>query len=549
MNLLPLNMKSILFIILATIFLVNCNMNTKENKDHEMDIKAGSLEQPSAKKVKKSLEIHGDVRIDNYYWLNERENPEVIQYLEAENSYADKMLDHTKDLQDDLYEELIGRIKQTDQSVPYLDNGYYYYTRYEEGKEYPIYCRKRESLENEEMVMLNANELSEGFDYFQIGGRSVSTNNKILAYGVDTLSRRIYTLKFLNLETGELLEDEIPNTTGSAVWANDNQTIFYTRKDDALRPYMIYRHVLGTDPSEDEMVFHEDDDTYYLFIYKSKSKKYLISGSTSTMTSEYRVIPADQPEQDFKVIQERTRGLLYNIAHYGDSFYIRTNKDAQNFRLMKCSENDTEQSNWEEVIPHREDVLLEGMDIFKNYLVLSERIGGISQIRIKDWEGEDHYISFEEDAYVARTSTNMEFDTDLLRISYNSMTTPNTTLDYNMKTRERSVLKQQEVLGGFVADNYESERIMAIARDGTKIPVSLVFKKGIEKDGNNPLLLYGYGSYGASMNPSFSANRISLLDRGFIWAIAHIRGGQEMGRQWYEDGKLLNKKEHIYRFY
>lgn len=498
---------------------------------------------PVAEKKPKELSIHGDTRTDNYYWLNQREDEEVIAYLNAENEYKEAVLSHLAPFREKLYEEIVGRIKQDDESVPYKDNGYFYLTRFEEGKEYPIYSRKAGSLEAEEKVMLDANELAKPYSYYSVGGRSVSPDNQLLAYGEDTLSRRIYTLRFKNLETGELLADEIPGTTGSAVWANDNKTVFYTVKDPVtLRSYKVMRHQLGTPVTEDEVVYTEDDSTFIAFAYKTKSKKYIVAASYATLSQEYSVLSADEPESQFRIIQPRERGLEYSIAHFEDKFYIRTNLDAQNFRLMATDEQKTGKENWKEVIPHRKDVLLEGMEIFKDYLVLSERKAGITQLRVRPWSGKEHYINFGEDAYMAYTSVNPEFDTELLRIGYTSLTTPNTTYDYHMATKELTQLKQQEVVGDFDPSNYESERLMVKVRDGVEVPVSIVYRKGFKKDGTQPLLLYGYGSYGNSMDPYFSSVRLSLLDRGFAYAIAHIRGGEEMGRQWYEDGKLLKKQ-------
>ncbi len=505
----------------------------------KMDITA-----PQAEKKPKELTIHGDTRIDNYYWLNQREDPQVISYLTAENEYLDQVLGHTKDFQEDLYNEIIGRIKQDDQSVPYLDNGYYYITRYEENKEYPIFSRKQGSLDAEEELLLDANVLAESYEYYNVGGRAISLDNKWMAYSEDTLSRRLYTIKVKNLETGEMLEDQIPNTSGWVAWAADNQHFFYTLKDvNTLRSYRIMRHKIGTPASEDVEIFTEDDETFSCYVYRTKSDKYLIIGSSQTLSNEYQILEADNPTGTFRLFQPRERNLEHSIAHYGDKFYIRTNLDAQNFRLMATSEKATSKENWEEVIPHREDVLLEGMDIFKDYLVLSERKAGITQLRIRPWEGKEHYIDFGEDAYLAYTSVNPQFETDLLRIGFTSLTTPSTTYDYHMQTKEFTQLKQQEVVDpNFDPANYQSERMMATARDGKQVPISIVYRKGFKKDGKQPLLLYGYGSYGASMDPYFSSVRLSLLDRGFAYAIAHIRGGEEMGRQWYEDGKLLNKK-------
>ncbi|MEM1123578.1 MAG: S9 family peptidase, partial [Bacteroidota bacterium] len=470
------------------------------------------------------------------------EDTKVIDYLNKENSYREAKMAHTKDFQEKLFEEIVGRIKQTDMSVPFKKDGYYYYTRYEEGKEYPIHARKEGNLEAAEEIMLNVNELADDYDYYAVGSRSVSTNNKILAFGEDTVSRRIYTLRFKNLETGEYLPDRIENTTGTAIWANDNQTIFYTRKDDSLRPFKIFKHKLGTDPSEDVEIYHEKDETFRTGIYKTKSKKYLVIVAAMTISTEYRFLAADDPDGEFEIFQTRENDHEYSIDHFEDKFFVITNWQAKNFRLMETSESATTKENWQEVIPHRETVLLEDMDIFQDYLVLSERIEGISTIRIRPWNGDEHYIDFGQAAYMATTTSNYDFDTDILRVGFTSMTTPTSYFDYDMVKKELTLLKQQEVLGDFDAKNYASERRFATARDGVKVPISIVYRKGFRKNGKSPLLLYAYGSYGHSMDPYFSSVRLSLLDRGFVYAIAHIRGGEEMGRHWYEDGKMLNKK-------
>ncbi len=497
----------------------------------------------------KALTEHGDTRIDEYYWLNDRNDQEVIGYLQAENQYLDALMGHLKPLQEQLFAEMRGRIKEQDQSVPYRDNGYYYFTRYEQGLEYPIYARKKGSLQAAEEIMLNVNEMAEGYGYFSAAGLSVSPNNKLLAFGQDTLGRRIYSIRFKDLQTGAYLPDELPNTTGGAVWAMDNQHIFYSVKDETLRDYKIMRHKLGTPASADVTVYEEKDATFSCAVYRTKSDRYLVIASFQTLSTEYRLLEADKPTGEFRVFQPRERGLEYSIEHFGDHFYVRTNLNARNFRLMRTSLKATTKDNWRELVPHREDVLLEDMDVFRDYLVLSERKAGITQLRIMPWKGGgEHYIAFQEDAYVAGTSVNLEFDTDELRISYQSMTTPPTTYDYNMRTRNFNLLKQQEVLGGFSVEDYRSERVYVTARDGAKVPVSIVYHKNFVKNGQNPLLLYGYGSYGNSMDPFFSAARLSLLNRGFAFAIAHVRGGEEMGRHWYEDGKLLNKKNTFYDF-
>ncbi|MCK4746623.1 MAG: S9 family peptidase [Bacteroidales bacterium] len=505
---------------------------------------SNTMEAPVAAKKPKELTIHGDKRIDDYYWLRERENPEVIAYLEAENAYRESMTKESAGFRDELFEEIVGRIKQDDETVPYKENGYYYYTRFEEEKEYPIYCRKKGSLDSEEEIMANVNEMAEGHEYYHVAGMSVSPDNRYLAMGIDTVSRGKYTLYIKDLETGEMLEDEIPLTTGGASWASDNKTLFYTQKDDVtLRSQAIYRHVMGTVAKDDVLVFEETDETYSTYVFKSKSKKYMIIGSSSTLSNEYRYLPADQPEGEFKVIQSRIRGLEYNVAHYGDHFYIITNLDATNFRLMKTPVDRTEKQNWTEVIGHREDVFLEAIEIFKDYLVVEERKEGLNQLRVIRWDnGHEYYIDMGEEVYTAWISVNIDFDSELLRFGYSSLTTPESTYDYHLGDRDSILLKQQEVVGGdFDPANYETRRLHAVADDGKKIPMSIVYRKGVELDGTNPTLLYGYGSYGNTMDPYFNSSRLSLLDRGFVFAIAHIRGSQINGRPWYEDGKLLKK--------
>jgi len=499
---------------------------------------------PRAEVRPTTLEKHGDVRTDNYFWLRERENPEVIAYLEAENTYTDTMMSHTADLQERLFEEIKGRIKQTDMSVPYERDGYFYYTRMEDGKDYPIYCRKKGSLDGDEEVMIDANELAKGHGFSAIGRVEVSPRGNLVAFAQDTMGRRFYHIRIKNLETGELLADDIPAVMGNMVWANDNRTLFYAKQDPVtLRSNRIYRHIVGTDPSKDKLIYEEKDVTFSCYVMKTKSKKYLMIGSFQTLSSEYRVLDADNPNGQFALLQGRERDHEYEVDHFGESFYIRTNWEAQNFRLMKTPVTRTTKDHWEEIIPHRDDVLLEGIEVFTNHLVVVERMKGLIQMRIHPWSGgEEHYLDFGEPAYLAYVSTNYELDTPLLRYGYTSLTTPNSVYDYNMVTKEKTLLKREEVLGGFDPSNYVTERLSAPARDGKAVPVSIVYKKGMAKNGRNPLLLYGYGSYGASRDATFSAARLSLLDRGFAFAIAHIRGGQELGRQWYDDGKLLKKK-------
>ena len=526
------------------LFITACTSDQSKQTENRIGMYEKMTSQPPiAAKKPKTLTEHGHERIDNYYWLNERENPEVIEYLTAENDYKNEIMAGLKDTKEELFQEMKARIKEQDESVPYLENGFWYYTRYEEGQEYPIYCRKKGNLDAPEEVMLNVNDLAKNYDYYNAAGLKVSTDNKILAYAEDTLSRRIYKIVFKNLETGKMLSDEIPNTNGNLVWANDNKTIFYGIKDETLRVFKIMKHRLGTDLSEDEVAFHEKDPTFNLYVTNSKSKEYIIIGSSQTVSNEFHYLNSNQPDGQWKIFQPRERNLEYSIEHAGGKWFVRTNLDAKNFRLMSAENGKTGKEVWQEVIPHRDEVFLQGMAFFKDYMVLTERIDGIRNIRIRSWDGaDDHYIDFGEKSYVAYVSYNPEFDTESVRIVYESMTTPNTTYDYNMKERKLDLKKQQEVLGGFDKNNYVSERIYVTARDGAKVPVSIVYRKGFKKDGSQPLLLYAYGSYGASMDPSFRSTRLSLLDRGFAYAIAHIRGGQEMGRDWYENGKLLKKK-------
>ncbi len=510
---------------------------------------------PVAEKKDSVLTAHGDSRIDPYFWMrltDEQKNAEqpdkqtqkVLDYLNAENDYKEKVMGGTNEFQEKLYDEIVGRIKQTDESVPYYKNEYWYYVRYEEGKEYPIYCRKKGSLDNEEEILLNVNEMAEGYEYYVATSLRVSPDNKILAYSEDTLSRRIYTIKFKNLETGEILSDEIVNVQSGGAWAKDNKTYFYTSKNEvSLLSEKIWRHELGRSQNDDVMVYHEKDNSYYIGVYSSKSEEYIIIYNSSTLINDYQILKADNPTGKFKQFTPRKGPHEYSIEHFEDKFYIVTNYEATNFRLMETPENNTGIENWTEVIPHRENTLLNDVEVFKNYLVIQERSNALTHLRIIDQNTkEEHYMDFGEPAYVVYSSINTEFDTEILRYGYSSLTTPNSTFDYNMRTRDKELKKQQEVVGGHNPNDYITERIFAEARDGVSVPISLVYKKGLVKDGNAPMLLYSYGSYGSSSDPWFSSTRLSLLDRGFTWAIAHIRGGQEMGRQWYDDGKMFKKK-------
>ncbi len=498
---------------------------------------------PVAAQHEKQLIIHGDTRIDPYYWMNDRNDPAVISYLEAENEYLEYKMAHTLPLQEKLFEEMRGRIREDDASAPYYRNGYFYYTRFETGGEYPIYCRKQGSLDAKEEIMLNVNELAKHHPYYNVGRFDVSLDNRWMAFTVDTVGRRQYTIMLQDLATGQITQTGIENAGGDVVWSADNQTFFFSSIDpQTLRYDKIYRFNTRDDAAP-EKVYEEFDETfYYIGISRTKDNRYLTVTANSTLSNEIWILNASNPHGEFRVFQPRQRDLLYRIWSYNGSFFVLTNHQAQNFRLMETSPDKTRLENWREIIAHRPDVLVETMDIFDDYIVIQERQRGLRHMRIiHKVTGEIHYLPFEEEAYTASIGINAEMSTPVLRYNYTSLTTPSSTFDYNMDTRETVLVKQQEVLGGFSPDDYETRRLYAVARDGAEVPVTIVHKKGINKDANNPLLLYAYGSYGSSADPRFNANVLSLLDRGFIYAIAHVRGGQDLGRQWYEDGKLLKK--------
>ena len=504
---------------------------------------------PKAKKIEKIFTEFGNKRIDNYYWLKDRENPEVIAYLDAENEYTSSVMMDTESLQKNIYEEIVGRIKQNDMSVPYQLNGYEYYTRFEEGKEYPVYCRKKIKENAAEEIMLNGNEMAKGHAFFQIGGWEVSHNNEYLVYTIDTVSRRKYTIYIKNLKTGKVYKDKIPNTSGNVTWANDNQSLFYAIKDETLRPYQILKHKLGDDPKNDQLVYHEKDATFYTYVYKTKSEKYIVISSESTLSSEHRIIDAFRPADKFKVFQKRQPELEYDIAHQDNRWLIRTNHNARNFRLMEAEEDRTNIEHWQEIIPNRDEVLLEYVNVFKDFFILGERENGLPTLRIFNIKkATDHYIDFGESDYFAYTAINPDFNAHKIRYVFTSLKTPESVFEYDMISKQTKLLKQEEVLGGYEASAYVTERIYAPARDGEEIPISIIYKKGFKKDGSQPLFLYAYGSYGASMESYFRSARLSLLDRGFTYAVAHVRGGEEMGRYWYEDGKLLKKKNTFFDF-
>ncbi len=501
---------------------------------------------PDANTKDKELSIHGDTRLDPYYWLNDREDPEVIQYLEDENNYTSAVLKSTEKMQKHLFEEMKGRIKEDDSSVPYFLNDYWYIRRYEKGKDYPIFTRKYKTLDAEEEILLNVNELAKDLTYCQVSGLSISPDNTKLTYGVDTLSRRIYTIKVKDLISGKTLEDEIHGVSPYAVWAADSENFFYTSKDEeTLRTDRIFRHKVGNSQTDDVIVFEEKDETFYTFVYPSKSREYIMIGSTSTMTSEYQFLPSNKPKDKFKIIQKRQRGLEYVVDQFEDMFYISTNADnSTNFKLVKAPVASPNKKNWIDVLPHRDNVLLDGVELFRDFMVVSERINGLLQLRVVKWDGSvDYYIDFESDTYSASLGTNVDFDAQTFRYNFTSLTTPSSVIDFNTISKTKEVKKEQEVLGGtFDKSNYVAERLWATADDGTKIPISLVRHINTALTSKTPLLQYGYGSYGNTIDPYFSSVRLSLLDRGFVFAIAHVRGGEYLGRTWYENGRQLTKR-------
>ena len=544
-----------LFLSLPFALILGCHSNQNKISDSQsntqiMILNPNAAPSPIADKKEHWRTIHNDSVLDNYYWMYDYfgkgpDSTKVVDYLKAENSYLDTVMSGTNKLQADLFTEMKARIKEKDESVPVLKNGYFYYTRTEEGKQYYKYCRKKGSLDAKEELLLDIDKMAEGHAYFAASGFEVSEDNKLLAYAIDEVSRRQYTIHIKNLETGEILNDVIKNTEGYACWANDNQTIFYTSKNPVtLLSEKIKRHKLGTPESSDIVVYEEKDNSNYISVSKSKNDQYILITSKATMSSEIRMIEASKPTDAFKIFQPRMKDVIYHVTPLADKFLVHTNKDAAlNFKLMECAFDQTDATHWKEYIPHRKDVLLEGITEFKDFIVVEERKDGLINMRFINLKDKtEHYLNFGEAAYSAHMSANPEYITTIFRYSYTSLTTPNSTFDYNIVNKEKKLLKQQEVLGGYDASNYVTERLYANAKDGTRIPISLVYKKGFKKEGTSPLLLYAYGSYGASMDASFNSARLSLLNRGFVYAIAHIRGGEDLGRQWYEDGKMMKKK-------
>lgn len=498
---------------------------------------------PVAKMVPQVDTLFGTVMTDNYHWLREKSSPEVIDYLKAENAYTDSMTASTTALQEKIYNEMVGRIKETDLSLPVFHDGYYYYSRDEKGKQYKIYCRKKGSLDAAEEITLDVNALAEGKSFTSIGALSYSPNQQMAAYAWDTAGNEIYSIYFKNLETGAVNADVIPAAANDLQWGNDNATIFYTTLDDALRAYRLWRHTLGTDPSTDVMIYEEPDQRFGVGLAKSKSKAYIFMVLGSTVTTEIRFLDANTPNGEFKMFTPRRQNIEYTVEHHGDKFFVLTNDGAKNFRLMETPVTATDVANWKEIIPGSETDKLDDIEVFKDFLVISERIKGLTQVQVRNLTtGDQHLVSFPEADFFVGVGENPDFATNTLRFSFQSMVTPSSIYDYNMATKERTLMKQREVMGGYDPTQYQSERIFAKAPDGTEVPISVVYKKGFSKDGTAPCFLLGYGAYGISMDPWFSSGRLSLLDRGFVYAVAHIRGGGEMGRMWYENGKFFNKK-------
>ncbi len=502
---------------------------------------------PVAPTKPKEIQIHGEKLIDNYFYLREKENKEVISYLEKENAYTATIMKSTEALQDKLYKEILGRIKQTDLSVPTLNNGYWYYSRTVEGQQYSIICRKKGTLEATEEVMLDVNELAKPYKFFSVAAQAVSNDNRYLAYTFDTTGFREYTLVIKDLETGKMLPDSVKKVN-SPTWSADGKYLFYTVDDAAKRSYRLYRHEVGADPKNDTMLYEEKDELFRIGVGRTLDRKYLVLFIGSSESSEMRILPSDQPTGEWSIVRPREDKHRYQIVgHRNGEFFIRTNKDAKNFKLVKCADKKTD--TWTDVIAHRPEVLLETINVFKDYMVVEEKTNGLDRFVVQDLNtGEKHPIEMKEPTYTLGGAGNPEFDTKTFRYMYTSYTTPMSVYDYDLAKRDQKLLKRQDVLGGYDPDQYQSERVWVTARDGAKVPMSLVYKKGTKKDGSAPCLLYGYGSYGAGMSATFSPARLSLLDRGFVYATAHIRGGNEMGEAWHDDGKMLKKKNTFFDF-
>jgi oligopeptidase B len=493
-----------------------------------------------AEKKAKTTDIHGEQLVDEYFWLREKNNPEVMAHLKAEDAYAEQAMKHTAALQEKLYKEMLSHIKQTDTNVPYRWGNYFYYTRTEEGKQYPIYCRKKGSLEAPEEVVIDQNELAKGQKFMSVGLFVPSDDGNLLAYSTDNTGYRQYTLQIKDLRNGQLFPERVERVNNLA-WATDNKTFFYVTEDAVTkRSDKFFRHVLGTDKTD--LVYEEKDELFDIGTGRSRDKAVIFLEAFSKTSTDVRYLPADDPNASLKVILPRQPEHEYDVDHRGDLFYIRTNKGAKNFRIVTAPVSDPSEKNWKEFVAHRPAVKVEGISLFADHAVLSEWENGLQQLEIMDFKtGKQSRIKFPEPVYSAGLSANREFNTSVVRYAYNSLVTPTSVLDYDMNTGKSTLLKQQEVPGGFDRTNYTSERVFATASDGTKVPMSMVYRKGVKLDGSAPLLLYAYGSYGISIPPTFSSSRLSLLDRGVIFVIGHIRGGGELGEEWRQAGRMMNK--------
>ncbi|MQB54628.1 S9 family peptidase [Rahnella sp. RcJ3] len=504
---------------------------------------------PKAEKRPQTLSVHGDDRVDNYYWLrdDDRADPQVLAYLTAENQYTEQAMQPHQALRETLYGEMVARIAQQDHSVPYVKHGYRYQTRYEPGNEYAIYLRQPAAEHENWSTLIDGNERARDSEFYTLGGLDISPDNKLMAVAEDFLSRRQYDIRIKKLDDETWTDDLLKNTSGSSEWANDSQTLYYVRKHKkTLLPYQVYRHVVGTDPKTDTLVYEEKDDTFYVGLDKTTSEKYILIHLDSTTTSEILLLDADDPQAKPQVFLSRRKDHEYALDHYLGHFYIRSNKDGKNFGLYKSE--DGVEANWQTLIAPRIEVMLEGFSLFRDWLVVEERHQGLTQLRQIHWKtGEEKSLAFDDPTYTTWLAYNPEPDTSLLRYGYSSMTMPSSLFELDLDTHDRTLLKQQEVKD-FDAANYRSERVWVTARDGVKVPVSLVYRRELFKPNENPLLVYGYGSYGSSMDPAFSGSRLSLLDRGFVFVLAHIRGGAELGQQWYDDGKLFNKLNTFHDF-
>ena len=505
-------------------------------------LSAADATPPLAPKVPHMQTLHGQTIEDDYYWMREKDNPKVKAFLDAENAYTDAFMKPTEPLQKALYDEMLSRIKETDLSVPYREGGWYYYSRTEKGKQYPIYCRKKGSLEAPEEVILDVNALAQGERFMSVAAREVSDDGRLLAYTTDNTGFRDYTLHVKDLTTGKILPETVARVT-TVAWAADNKTLFYTATDPAKRPYRLYRHVLGDDTARDALLYEEKDEKFRIFTGRSRSRAVILVGAASHTASEWRFLPASEPASALRLVAAREPDHEYDVEPRGDLFYIRTNKGCRNFRVVTAPASDPSPANWKELYPCRPEVMVEGIDAFADWVVFSEREDGLPRLRVMNGKTGDAYrVEFPEAIYTAYLTGNHEYQTGTLRYEFESFTTPPSIYDFDMATKQSKLLKRNEVLGGYDPERYTSERRYARASDGTRVPISIVYRKGLVKDGRAPMLLTAYGSYGAPYEVEFNSNRVSLLDRGFVFAVGHIRGGGDLGKTWHDQGRMMSKR-------